>query len=109
MVGVGALLEMMKPIKFGAGAAFGSGKHWQSWIHINDLSHIFIYVLKHQLYGVYNGVSPNPETNQFLTKTIANVLSRPLILSNIPKFVMKTILGEMHQLLLADSVTVSNN
>ena len=68
---------------------------------------MFLYVLKHKMYGVYNGVAPNPETNQFLTKTIANVLNKPLILPNIPKFVMKTILGDMHQLLF-DSQRVSS-
>lgn len=103
----GALPEMMKPIKYGVGSAFGDGKQWQSWIHISDLSHMFLYVLKQQLYGVYNGVAPNPETNQFLIKTIANVLNKPLILPNIPKFVMKTILGDMHQLLF-DSQRVSS-
>lgn len=95
----GALLEMIKPIKFGLGAAFGNGKHWQSWIHISDLSNMFLFLLEHKLYGVYNGVSPNTETNKALTKAIAKVLNRPLLLPNIPKFIMKTILGDMHELL----------
>ncbi|MCB0449795.1 TIGR01777 family oxidoreductase [Mariniflexile maritimum] len=95
----GALAEMAKPIKFGLGAAFGSGKQWQSWIHINDLSNIFLHVLQHKLPGVYNGVAPNPVTNQELTKTIAAVLKKPLFLPNIPKFFMKLILGDMHTIL----------
>ncbi|ULC58742.1 TIGR01777 family oxidoreductase [Flaviramulus sp. BrNp1-15] len=95
----GALLEMVKPIKFGVGAAFGNGKQWQSWIHIKDLANLFLYVLEHNLSGVYNGVAPNPVTNQELTKTIARVLNRPLLLPNIPKFFMKLVLGEMHALL----------
>lgn len=95
----GALTEMLKPIKLVLGAAFGNGKQWQSWIHITDLSRIFIYVLKHQLEGVYNGVAPSPVTNNELTKTIANVLNKPLFLPNIPKFFMKLVLGEMHTLL----------
>ncbi|MCF7567796.1 TIGR01777 family oxidoreductase [Sabulilitoribacter arenilitoris] len=95
----GALQEMVKPIKFGLGAAFGSGKQWQSWIHINDLARLFLYVLKHQLVGVYNGVAPNPVTNLELTKTIAKVLSKPLFLPNIPRFFMKLVLGDMHTLL----------
>src|SRR6056300_276756 len=45
----GALPQMAKPIKFGLGAPFGSGKQWQSWIHIHDLAHMFVYVLQHQL------------------------------------------------------------
>lgn len=103
----GALPEMVKPIKFGVGAAFGNGKHWQSWIHISDLANMFLFLLEQKLYGVYNGVAPNPETNKTLTKVIAKVVNRSLLLPNIPKFVMKIILGDMHQLLF-DSQRVSS-
>ena len=95
----GALQEMVKPIKYGLGAAFGNGKQWQSWIHIHDLANMFLYVLMENLGGVYNGVAPNPVSNQELTKIAASVLSRPLIMPNIPKFFMKFILGDMHMLL----------
>jgi uncharacterized protein (TIGR01777 family) len=95
----GALTEMVKPIKFGLGAAFGSGKQWQSWIHINDLAELFLYVLNHQLAGIYNGVAPNPVSNQELTKTIANTIGKPLFFPNIPKFFMNLVLGDMHTLL----------
>lgn len=103
----GALPEMAKPIKFGAGAAFGSGKQWQSWIHITDLANLFLHVLENKLEGVYNGVAPNPETNKQLTKSIAQQLKRPLFLPNIPEFLMKLILGEMH-ILLFESQRVSS-
>ncbi|GAA4815868.1 TIGR01777 family oxidoreductase [Litoribaculum gwangyangense] len=95
----GALKEMVKPIKFGVGAAFGTGQQWQSWIHINDLARQFVYILKHDLEGVFNGVAPNPVSNQELTKAIANILNKPLFLPNIPKFFMKLVLGEMHTIL----------
>ncbi|TWO32650.1 TIGR01777 family protein [Seonamhaeicola sediminis] len=103
----GALPQMVKPIKFGVGAAFGSGKQWQSWIHIEDLANMFLFILKNGLMGSYNGVAPNPVTNKELTRTIAKVLGKPLILPNIPKFVMKLILGEMHTVLF-DSQRVSS-
>ena len=102
----GALTEMLKPIKLGAGAPFGDGKQWQSWIHITDLAQLFLHVLKHHLPGVYNGVAPNPVTNQELTKTIATTLDKPLFLPKIPRFIMKLVLGEMHTLLF-DSQRVS--
>ena len=95
----GALPEIVKPIKFGAGAAFGSGKQWQSWIHIKDLASLFVFALQNNFEGIYNGVAPNPVSNKELTKASAKVLRRPLILPNIPKFVMKLVLGEMHILL----------
>ena len=97
----GALLEMAKPIKMGVGAAFGSGEQYQSWIHIQDLVGIFQFVIQNQLSGVFNGVAPYPVTNAELTKAIAKTLGKPLILPNIPQFVMKLILDEMHQILFS--------
>ena len=96
----GALQEIVKPIKFGAGAAFGSGKQWQSWIHVQDLAALFVFALKSKLEGVYNGVAPNAVSNKEFIKIAASVLQRSLILPNIPKFGMRLILGEMHILLL---------
>jgi len=95
----GALPELTKPIKFGLGAAFGSGKSWQSWIHIKDLAGLFMYVMTHNLEGAFNAVAPNPVTNLDLTKLCAKVLNKPLWLPNIPKFFMKLVLGDMHTLL----------
>lgn len=97
----GALQEMVKPIKMGVGAAFGSGEQYQSWIHIQDLVAIFQFVIQNQLSGVFNGVAPYPVTNAELTKAIAKTLGKPLFLPNIPQFVMKLILGEMHQILFS--------
>ena len=95
----GALPEIAKPIRFGAGAAFGKGDQWQSWIHIEDLAQIFIFVATQELEGVYNAVAPNPVSNTELTKAVAKVLHKPLVLPNIPKFAMKLALGDMHMLL----------
>jgi uncharacterized protein (TIGR01777 family) len=103
----GALPQMVKPIKFWMGAAFGSGEQWQSWIHIDDLAQLFIFVLTQQLEGTYNAVSPNPVTNTQLIKAIAKTLHKPLILPNMPKIFMKLVLGEMH-LLLFESQRVSS-
>ena len=103
----GALSEMIKPIEYGVGAPFGKGTQWQSWIHIEDLARIFVYVAKNDLEGTFNGVAPNPVTNHDLTKAIAKTLHKPLFLPNIPKFMMKLILGEMH-ILLFESQRVSS-
>jgi uncharacterized protein (TIGR01777 family) len=97
----GALQEMAKPIRLGLGAAFGSGNQYQSWIHIHDLAAIFYFVIQQQLAGVFNGVSPYPVTNEDLTKAIAKTLEKPLFLPNVPQFVMKLILGEMHEMLFS--------
>ncbi len=97
----GALPEMAKPINNYVGAAFGTGDQWQSWIHINDLSRMFLFVANNKLQGVYNGVAPNPVCNNKLIREIAKQLKKPLILPNIPEFPMKLILGEMSYILFA--------
>jgi hypothetical protein len=95
----GALPQMIRPFKFGLGARIGSGKQVQSWIHITDLIDMYFFAIENRLQGAYNAVAPNPVTNTELTKAIARQLQRPLIMPNVPKFLVKAILGEMHQLL----------
>jgi uncharacterized protein (TIGR01777 family) len=95
----GALVEMLKTIKLGLGSSFGSGKQIQSWIHIHDIAALYLFAIKNHLDGVYNAVSPYPVTNEQLTFAIAKVLRKPLFMPNIPKFIMKLMLGEMHELL----------
>ena len=97
----GALPEMVKPIKMGIGSPFGSGKQMQSWIHIHDLVEMYFFAVKNELDGVYNAVAPNPVTNKKLTQEIASVLNKPLFMPNIPQFLMKLVLGEMHVILFS--------
>ncbi len=97
----GAFPQIVKPIKYGFGAILGTGKQWQSWIHIEDLSKMFLYVLEEELEGVFNAVAPNPVSNKKMTKTIAEYLGKDLWMPNVPKIGMKLLLGEMHELLFA--------
>lgn len=96
----GALPKLVKPIKNLIGAPLGSGKQWQSWIHIEDLARVFVFVLENKLDGVYNGVAPNPVTQETFTKLIAKTISKPLILPRVPSFILKLTLGEMSALVL---------
>ncbi|ENA1795017.1 TIGR01777 family oxidoreductase [Flavobacterium psychrophilum] len=95
----GALPEILKPIKLGVGSAIGSGKQMQSWIHIHDLANIFLFALQNNLQGIYNAVAPNPVTNYELNYTAAQILDKPFFMPNIPRFIIKLALGEMHTLL----------
>jgi uncharacterized protein (TIGR01777 family) len=97
----GALPEMVKPIKLGFGAAMGTGKQIQSWIHITDLVAMYYFAIEKQLEGIFNAVSSHPVSNQELTKVIAKTLKKSLRLPNIPEFVMNLILGEMSYLLFS--------
>ncbi len=92
----GALPKLVQPIRLGAGAPIGSGQQYISWIHLDDLCRLFIQALSTDSWkGVYNAVAPNPVTNETLTRAIAQVLHRPILLPNIPAFAIKLLYGEM--------------
>lgn len=96
----GALPQLVKPIKLFAGSALGSGNQWQSWIHIEDLAALFLFVMQNKLEGKFNGVAPNAVTQKELVKDIAEAVQRPIILPAVPGFMLKLILGEMSALVL---------
>ena len=72
----GAFPQLVKPIEKGFGAPIASGKQWISWIHLEDIVCIYIYILKNGLQGVYNATAPNPVTNEKMTKKIASYLNK---------------------------------
>lgn len=97
----GALPKLAAPIKNFVGAPLGNGKQWQSWIHLEDLAQLFVFLLENKLEGTFNGVAPNPVIHTKLIKAIAKVLHKPLWLPNIPGFALRALLGEMACLPLA--------
>jgi uncharacterized protein len=98
----GALPEIIKPIRWGFGASFGSGKQIQSWIHIQDLVGIYYLFLINNKQGIYNAIAPETVSDQKLTKIIAQKLRKPLFMPNIPRFIMQLILGDMCELLFTN-------
>lgn len=105
----GALKKMSQPIKYFAGAAIGSGEQYISWIHIDDLCNMFIKAIEDKnISGAYNAVAPFPVTNAQMTKAIAKKMHKPLLLPNIPKFVLKIIFGEMNGILVGGSKVSSS-
>lgn len=104
----GALPEMVKPIRMYLGAAMGSGKQMQSWIHLHDLVAMYSFAIDNHLDGIFNAVTPNPISNKQLTKVIAKTLKKPLFLPNIPKFMMSLLLGEMSYLLFSSKILSAN-
>lgn len=102
----GVLPTLAKPIKFGIGSPLGNGKQWQSWIHIDDIVGIYFFLTRHSMEGIFNAVAPNPVKNKRLLRRIAKKLNKPLWMPKVPKFVLKTVLGEMGSLAV-DSQLVS--
>lgn len=100
----GMLEKIKKPISLNMGAALGSGKQWQSWIHVEDLAGIFLFAIQNHLSGTFNAVAPNPVTNKELTKELAKQMGKSIWLPNVPKFALKTLLGEMSQIVLSSQL-----
>lgn len=97
----GALPKMDLPVKMGMGSYFGNGKQIYSWIHIEDLCRLFIMALKEESFqGIYNTATPHQLSNKQFTKVLASVLGRPFIPAPVPRFMLKTILGQMSETVL---------
>lgn len=95
----GALPKLSLPISWGLGAPIGSGRQSMSWIHLDDLVKMFVFVVERQVMGTYNAVTQNT-TNALLTQAIAQQLKKPLFLPNVPSFFLKIIFGEMSKIIL---------
>ena len=96
----GALSKMLPAFKLGLGGPMGGGKQWMSWIHINDLLAIIIYIINNKdIKGAVNATAPNPVSNKVFSSTHASILNSPAFLS-MPAFVLKLMLGEMARELL---------
>ncbi len=96
-----AMKQMLPLFKSRKGAVLGSGKQYMSWVHIEDLSQMFVDALEDYDYnGVYNAVSPNPITNKEFTNEMALAVGKSVWLPSAPGFVLKMLYGEMSQILL---------
>ena len=105
----GALPKMVLPVKYGFGAALGTGRQFVPWIHIHDLCNLMVAGLEQNLPdGVYNAVAPAQNTNCDLMKMIAGVLHRPYFLPPVPGLIMKLFMGEMSALVLEGSAVSAN-
>jgi len=96
----GALPRMLPPFRLGVGGKLGSGRHWMSWIHLDDLAGLFQFALAQSVSGAINGVAPNPVTNADFTRMLAAAVHRPAIFP-VPGFALRLLFGEMGDILLA--------
>ncbi|MCL6659918.1 TIGR01777 family oxidoreductase [Paenibacillus polymyxa] len=63
----GVMVPMTNLVRFGLGGSQGAGTQQFSWIHIEDLFRMVIYMQEHpHLNGVFNASSPHPVTNREL-------------------------------------------
>lgn len=94
----GAMDKMLPVFSLGLGGAIGNGKQWMSWIHIDDLTNLFIHLINNQnIQGPVNAVAPGPVTNKDFSKSLAKSLGRGLFFP-VPGLALKIALGEMSTL-----------
>jgi uncharacterized protein len=98
--GGGALEKMVPPFKWFSGGPLGSGKQWMSWIHLQDLVRLILFLIDNaQATGPINATAPNPERNKDFSRMLGKVLHRPSWMP-VPGFLLRVGLGDMADMLL---------
>jgi uncharacterized protein (TIGR01777 family) len=88
------------PFKLYIGGPIGSGKQYISWIHIDDLTGIYLFLLDNKnIDGAINGTAPNPEKMKDFSRAIAKAMHRPCLFP-VPGFAVKIIAGGISELIL---------
>jgi uncharacterized protein len=71
----GVILPLKRLTKIGLGGKQGKGNQMFSWIHIEDLFQIILFLMKHnELEGTFNCSAPGPVSNEFLMKSLRKIL-----------------------------------
>ncbi len=73
----GALEPLMKLTKLYLGGTVGSGKQMISWIHIADLTEMFLLAIENEdMQGIYNATAPHPTTNKVFMQTLRKAMGK---------------------------------
>ena len=98
----GLLKQFYHQYKLGLGGPVGGGDYYFSWIHLNDLSRMYQFVIENdEVSGVLNGVAPGSVLQKEFAQTFGEVLHRPAILPT-PGWMMSLMLGsERAQLVMS--------
>jgi len=95
----GALPRMLPVFRLGLGGPLGHGHQWMSWIHLDDLVELLMFLMNNAASGPVNATAPHPVTNAEFSKTLGRTLGKPAFLRT-PAFAMKLAFGEMADELL---------
>lgn len=97
----GALQKMILPFRLFAGGPLGSGDQWLPWIHKEDEVGAICFLLEHEgVSGPVNLAAPESVTMRMFCRSLGNVMKRPSIM-RVPSFVLRALLGEMAEIVLA--------
>ncbi|SME99626.1 DUF1731 domain-containing protein [Pseudobacteriovorax antillogorgiicola] len=71
---------------------FGSGDQYQSWIHIDDLTNLFLEACHGRIEGEINGVA-GATTSRELNEQMGSYFRGPMIKIPVPSFILKAVAG----------------
>lgn len=104
----GIIPVLANPARLRLSASAGNGRQYVSWIHLDDVCHIFLKAIEDEhLSGIYNATAPGPVTYADLIHTMGNILGKPVWIPSIPAPLLKLVLGEKASLIL-NSANVSS-
>ena len=102
----GALPKMADIYQRNLGGTMGSGKQWNSWIHIKDEVRAIKFLIESKTArGAYNLTAPNAVQQKEFSKTLGKVLRKPSFLKK-PAFLLRIMLGKMAKELLIKGLNI---
>ncbi|OMF83081.1 TIGR01777 family oxidoreductase [Paenibacillus glucanolyticus] len=85
----GVMTPYMNLVKYGLGGEQGTGNQRFSWIHVEDLYRIVLFLQENkELSGIFNCASPHPVPNRELMKLLRQALNRRFGLPS-PKWLLE--------------------
>lgn len=85
----GVMTPYKNLVRFGLGGVQGPGTQKFSWIHVEDLYRIILFLNEEkELSGVFNCASPDPVTNRELMANLRNVMNKKIGLPT-PKWMLE--------------------
>ena len=84
----GMLQKLLQLNNFRISSIVDDGNQFQSWIHIDDLVNVFLYVSLNNINGLVNGVAPNPVSFKQLQNNISSSYKKPFVSLNFPKWLL---------------------
>lgn len=99
-----ALGKLIAPARFGFLVRIGTGRQYMPWIHVADLSGIYLKAIEDSnIEGAYNAAAPQHATHDEFMQSLARAEGCKVILPPVPGFFVRTLLGEMSNVILKGS------
>ncbi|HKE97141.1 MAG TPA: TIGR01777 family oxidoreductase [Povalibacter sp.] len=96
----GALSRLALSARMRMCTVLGSGRQWLSWIHVQDVVRLIDHCIERDdLRGAVNATAPAPVTQQEFAEKLSARFGRSIHV-RVPQRVLRSMLGEMAQLLV---------